>query len=81
PDLFSDLAEVLLERYPSSSPEEVKDCLDALKEVALERTTRELKVQITQLERMGRSEELPELFRRLQEVKNKHSLLIQETSK
>lgn len=78
PDLFSDLAEILLEKFPALSLEEVKDCLNALKEVSLERTTRELKIQISQLERMGKNDELAELVKKLQEIKNKQSLLIYE---
>lgn len=74
------LSKILLESPPSPPTiDEAKDCLYALREMALRKESQELRAAINQLEKKGKQEKLPPLLRRKMEISREISLLWQRT--
>jgi len=75
--LFSLLSEALMEKEQLPTLEEALECLNTLRQYALENQAKKLKEQITSLERKGEKDEISLLIKQLQEIKNQLSTLSQ----
>lgn len=79
-DAFSALSNTLLEAYPPGDLPEAFDCLLSLKKIALDKEIKELKNQISQLEKQGQADDLNQLLAKLQEKKKLQSKLMNRES-
>ena len=77
PSLFSYLSKILMEKGPTPSLKEAKDCIAALREFSFEKQSKVLKAQITIMEKNGKIDQLPNLMKQLQELKRQQSILSQ----
>lgn len=77
PKLFSSLSKILLEREQGTSVREAEDCLIALRQLSLEKQSRELKDQIAKFERNGEKDKVRTLLNKRHEITKKLSLLSQ----
>jgi len=75
--LFSLLSEALMEKEQAPTLEEALECLNTLRQYALENQAKKLKEQITRIERKGETDKLSPLIKQLQEIKNQLSSLSQ----
>ncbi|GAF94360.1 unnamed protein product, partial [marine sediment metagenome] len=75
PSLLSSLSKALLEKEQTPSVEEAFECLNTLKQLSLENHTKELKAEITKLEKQGKGEKVLSLIKQLQDIKMQLSSL------
>ena len=77
PSLLSSLSEVLMEKEQAPTLEEAFECITTLKQYSLENQAKELKEQISTMEKKGETEKLSPFIKQLQEIKNQLSTLSQ----
>jgi len=77
--LFSLLSEVLMEKEQAPTLEEALECLNTLRQYALENQAKKLKEQITSIERKGETDKISPLIKQLQEIKNQLLTLSQRS--
>jgi DNA primase len=75
PSLLGSLSKVLLETEQTPSVEEAFECLNTLKQLSLENHSKELKAEITKLEKQGKGEGILSLIKQLRDIKTQLSSL------
>jgi len=80
PDLFSALSEVLQEKEHPPSPEEAKECLNSLKQVALQKRCKEIQKHIQQLAKKKENDKIGLYLKEIQEITEQLSILSQQNS-
>jgi len=75
PSLLSSLSKALLEKEQTPSVEEAFECLNTLKQLSLENHSKELKAEITKLEKQGEGEGILLLIKQLRDIKTQLSSL------
>jgi DNA primase len=75
PSLLGSLSKVLLETEQTPSVEEAFECLNTLKQLSLENHSKELKAEITKLEKQGKGDGILSLIKQLRDIKTQLSSL------
>ncbi|GAH51340.1 unnamed protein product, partial [marine sediment metagenome] len=75
PSLLGSLSKVLLEKEQTPSVEEAFECINTLKQLSLENHSKELKAEITKLEKQGKGEDILSLIKQLRDIKTQLSSL------
>lgn len=75
PSLLGSLSRALLEKEQTPSVEEAFECLNTLKQLSLENHSKELKAEITKLEKQGKGEGILSLIKQLRDIKTQLSSL------
>jgi DNA primase len=75
PSLLGSLSKILLETEQTPSVEEAFECLNTLKQLSLENHSKELKAEITKLEKQGKGDGILSLIKQLRDTKTQLSSL------
>jgi replicative DNA helicase len=71
PELFSDLSEILLQPSKSASPDEIQDCLSALRQFSLSLKLKQLRSQIESLKSQGEQGKIEPILSEIMDI-NRH---------